>query len=76
MFVGGKLPADLRQQLNKAFGDLSLKPADPKLGPIPAMPAAEKKIPYQKMIPTGAGRHPHRQAFPNRHHPDFGEDRC
>ncbi len=71
MFVSGKLPADLRQQLNKAFGDLSLKACGQKPGPIPAMPAAEKKYRIEN-DPNGVqGAIRIARPFPNRHHPDF-----
>ncbi|HEX8459989.1 MAG TPA: pitrilysin family protein [Segetibacter sp.] len=71
IFVAGKLPADIFQQLNNAFGHLPLnkKPLPQKAHTIHS--AIEKK---QRVINDANGvqgairiaRH-----FPNRHHPDF-----
>jgi zinc protease len=71
IFVSGKLPKDLQEQLNKNFGTLSLKAFSGQLPVINPVPAAEKKYRIQN-DPDGVqgairmGRH-----FPNRHHPDF-----
>jgi predicted Zn-dependent peptidase len=69
LFVAGKLPADLYQLLNSAFGDLENKSVE--VADIPAMRAVEKKYRVindpngvQGAIRMGA-------PFPNRHHPDF-----
>jgi zinc protease len=71
IFVSGKLPTDLQQQLNNNFGSLSLKAFNNQLSAIEVMPATQKKYRIQN-DPNGVqgairmGRH-----FPNRHHPDF-----
>lgn len=71
LFVAGKLPADIQQQLNNAFGALPLnQQALKKVDQIPT-PANVKK---QHIVNDANGvqgairiaRH-----FPNRHHPDF-----
>jgi predicted Zn-dependent peptidase len=71
LFVAGKLPADLQQQLNKAFGHLPFNQQ-----PMPEIkyakaPAAEKKY---NIINDEAGVQAAIRMgipFPNRHHPDF-----
>ncbi len=71
IFVSGKLPADIEQQLNKAFGDLSLKPFNNQLATIIQSPAAEKKYRIEN-DPNGVqGAIRIARPFPNRHHPDF-----
>ena len=69
IFVAGKLPGDLEQQLNTYFGDL----ANYQLQGVThsATPAIEKK---QRLIndPNGVqGAIRIARPFPNRHHPDF-----
>ncbi|HWB27111.1 MAG TPA: pitrilysin family protein [Chitinophagaceae bacterium] len=71
LFVAGKLPADIQQQLNNAFGQLPFNIAPlPEVHYTPAL-AAEKKYNIindangvQAAIRLG-------RPFPNRHHPDF-----
>ena len=71
IFVSGKLPNDLQEQLNKNFGDLSLKAFDRQLSVINQAPAAEKKYHIQN-DPNGVqGAIRIARPFPNRHHPDF-----
>lgn len=71
IFVSGKLPVDIEQQLNNAFGDLSLKPFNNQLETIIQSPAAEKKYRIEN-DPTGVqGAIRIARPFPNRHHPDF-----
>lgn len=71
LFVAGKLPGDLQQQLNKNFGMLSFNTeATPKIEHA-AIPAADKK---HNIIndPNGVqGAIRIARPFPNRHHPDF-----
>ncbi|HEX2684356.1 MAG TPA: pitrilysin family protein [Ferruginibacter sp.] len=71
IFVSGKLPADLEQQLNAAFGDLSIKPFDRNYSSIPQSPAAEKKYRVQNDANGVQGAIRIARPFPNRHHPDF-----
>jgi zinc protease len=71
LFVAGKLPADIEQQLNEHFGKLPLNAAA-----IPAVehitkPATEKKH-HVLNDPNGVqGAIRIARPFPNRHHPDF-----
>ena len=71
IFVSGKLPADIEQQLNSAFGDLSLKPFNNQLATIIQSPAAEKKYRIQNDADGVQGAIRIARPFPNRHHPDF-----
>ncbi|TDH18370.1 insulinase family protein [Segetibacter sp. 3557_3] len=71
IFVAGKLPADMQEQLNSVFGRLPLKS-----GPIPSIahkivPAKKKKhrVINDEHGVQGAIRVA--RDFPNRHHPDF-----
>ncbi len=71
IFVSGKLPADLQQQLNQTFGDLSLQPFNRQVPLIDASPADQKKYRIQN-DPNGVqGAIRLARPFPNRHHPDF-----
>ncbi len=71
LFVAGKLPEDIKQQLNNVFGKLSFKPATVDAVNIPATPAKEKK--YEILNdPNGVqGAIRIARPFPNRRHPDF-----
>ncbi len=71
IFVSGKLPADIQLQLNKAFGDLTLKPFNNQLSTISQIPATQKK--YRILNdPNGVqGSIRIARPFHNRHHPDF-----
>lgn len=71
IFVAGKLPPDLFNQLNDQFGNLGLKPHFTSIIPQQRMPAAEKK--YRINNDPGGVQGAIRLAtyFPNRHHPDF-----
>ena len=71
IFVSGKLPTDIEQQLNSAFGDLSLKPFNNQLATIIQSPAAEKKYRIQNDAEGVQGAIRIARPFPNRHHPDF-----
>jgi predicted Zn-dependent peptidase len=69
--VAGKLPVDIQQQLNKAFGQLPLNNTKlPDVQHVP-QPAAEKK--YNIINDANSVQAAIRIArpFPNRHHPDF-----
>ncbi|MGB4844029.1 MAG: pitrilysin family protein [Ferruginibacter sp.] len=71
IFLSGKLPDDAEQQLNKAFGDLSLKAFNNKLSVIDQIPAAEKKYRIQNDVNGVQGSIRIARPFFNRHHPDF-----
>lgn len=71
IFVSGKLPADIEQQLNKAFGDLTLKAFNNQLSNIIQSPAAEKKYRIENDATGVQGAIRIARHFPNRHHPDF-----
>lgn len=71
IFVSGKMPADIREQLNKNFGSLTLKPRSGKLPSLAVTPATEKKYRISN-DPNGVqGAIRIARPFPNRHHPDF-----
>jgi predicted Zn-dependent peptidase len=65
------LPADIETQLNRAFGDLSIKPFHNKLETIIQSPAAEKKYHIQNDAEGVQGAIRIARPFHNRHHPDF-----
>ena len=71
LFVAGKLPADMQQQLNKAFGSLPLNKTNPENITHQIIPASVKK--HAIMNDTNGVQAAIRIArpFPNRHHPDF-----
>lgn len=71
IFVAGKLPADLPNELNKVFGVLPLQQKPTPNVQHPLQPASEKqyKIINDENGVQGAIRIA--QPFPNRHHPDF-----
>ena len=71
IFVSGKLPADIETQLNKNFGDLSLKSFSNNLSTIIQSPAAEKKYRIQNDADGVQGAIRIARPFPNRHDPDF-----
>ena len=71
IFVSGKLPDDIEQQLNKAFGDLSLKAFDNNLSVIEQQPASEKKYRIQNDANGVQGAIRIARPFYDRHHPDF-----
>ena len=71
IFVSGKLPNNIEEQLNNAFGDLSLKPFNNQLATIDLSPADEKKYRIQNDVNGVQGSIRIARPFPNRHHPDF-----
>lgn len=71
IFVSGKLPGDIQQQLNAVFGSLSLKAFGNRLPVIVQAPAAEKKYRVQNDANGVQGSIRIARPFPNRHHPDF-----
>ena len=71
IFVSGKLPNNIEEQLNNAFGDLSLRPFNNQLATIDLSPADEKKYRIQNDVNGVQGSIRIARPFPNRHHPDF-----
>lgn len=71
IFVSGKLPADIQQQLNHAFGGLDIKPFNNQLETIAQQPAPEKKYRVQNDVNGVQGAIRIARPFHNRHHPDF-----
>jgi len=71
IFVSGKMPAGLQQQLNDNFGKLTLSKPTFVVAPIEKKPFAEKKhrIINDENGVQGAIRIA--RDFPTRHHPDF-----
>jgi zinc protease len=71
IFVSGKMPADIAQQLNSNFGSLSLGKPAYIVAPLPVSPATQKKYEVSN-DPNGVqGAIRMARPFPNRHHPDF-----
>jgi len=71
IFVSGKLPTDIRKQLNDHFGELSItKPSFQNIL-IPSHPAEQKKFRIENDPKAVQGAIRLAAAFPNRHHPDF-----
>lgn len=71
IFVAGKLPTDIEEQLNKSFGHLALNKADvPKVTHL-RQPAAQKKYEVVNDPKGVQGAIRIARPFPNRHHPDF-----
>lgn len=71
LFVAGKLPADIQEQLNKNFGKLPLNAAAVPTVEHIAKPAVEKKH-HILNDPNGVQAAIRiARPFPNRHHPDF-----
>lgn len=71
LFVSGKLPKDIEQKLNHAFGSLSLSAPDFKNPFIAPEPFVEKKYRIQNDAEAVQGAIRIAAPFPNRHHPDF-----
>jgi len=71
IFVAGKLPNDLYQQLNDNFGKLSLISHNSPLAFHDTHPSTEKKFRIQNDANGLQGAIRIARPFPNRHHPDF-----
>lgn len=71
IFVSGKLPKDIQEQLNKNFGSLTVKAFSNQLPVINPLPAAEKKYRIENDPDGVQGAIRMGRPFPNRHHPDF-----
>lgn len=71
IFVCGKLPGDIEQMLNNAFGDLPLRAFGNKLPALKEAPATGKKYRIYNDTEAVQGAIRIARPFPNRHHPDF-----
>lgn len=73
LFVAGKLPVDIQDQLNKTLGHLPLNGRPPEIKEAIPVPAKEKR--YEILNdPNGVqGAIRIARPFPNRHHPDFAK---
>ena len=71
IFVSGRLPANLQQQLNTFFGRLNLSKPIFKTSVIDASPGTQKKYRIENDANAVQGAIRIAQPFPNRHHPDF-----
>ena len=75
IFVAGKLPSDLFEQLNKNFGTLNLTsniiPSEAGQISNSIIASAEKKYRIQNDVKGVQGAIRLATHFPNRHHPDF-----
>ncbi len=71
IFVAGKLPADLFDQLNKNFGTLSLTSNIQIQSSNNIVASTEKKYRIQNDVNGVQGAIRLAAHFPNRHHPDF-----
>jgi predicted Zn-dependent peptidase len=71
IFVAGKLPENLIEQLNKQFGALTLKPINGAPPTNNLVAATEKKYRIQNDPDGVQGAIRLATHFPNRHHPDF-----
>lgn len=71
IFVSGKLPDDIEEQLDNNFGDLALKPFNNELATINQTPATEKKYRIQNDVNGVQGAIRIARPFFNRQHPDF-----
>lgn len=71
IFVAGKLPADIFDQLNDTFGSLQLKPHTILKTKNEVHPASEKKHRVQNDTKGVQGAIRIATHFPGRHHPDF-----
>ena len=71
IFVAGKLPEDLFEQLNLQFGKLALKPGNVELIKTKIEPFATKKYRILNDAEGVQGAIRIARPFPNRHDPDF-----
>lgn len=71
IFVSGKIPADLQQQMNSNFGSLPISKPTFSVNHIAVEPATEKKYRVQNDAEGVQGAIRIARPFPNRHHPDF-----
>lgn len=71
MFVSGKLPGNLEQQLDEAFGSLALHAPTYETAFVATEPAAQKKYRIENDANAVQGAIRLAQPFPGRRHPDF-----
>lgn len=71
IFVAGKLPENIFQQLNKIFGHLPLNTTDVANKQLVVTPASEKKFRIYNDENGVQGAIRIARPFPNRRHPDF-----
>ena len=71
MFVAGKLPTDIQEQLNKNFGSLPFNTTDLTEIIHPVSSASQKKQHIINDVNGVQGAIRIARPFPNRHHPDF-----
>ena len=71
IFISGKLPANLKEQLNNNFGALSLNATNHQPPTTNLSPATEKKYRIQNDAEGVQGAIRIARDFPTRHHPDF-----
>lgn len=71
IFVSGKLPADLKEQLNNNFGGLGLTNLQSEIPNPKLTPAKEKNYRITNDAEGVQGAIRIARDFPNRHHPDF-----
>ena len=71
IFVAGKLPADLFEQLNRQFGDLAITKNGQSLPAQQLIPAVQKKQHISNDSNGVQAAIRIARPFPNRHHPDF-----
>lgn len=73
MFVAGKLPTDIQQQLNSNFGHLPFQPQNLPVVNFDTNPAEIKKYNIINDENGVQGAIRIARPFPNRHHPDFSK---
>lgn len=73
IFVAGKLPSDIQQQLNNVFGKLPLHNVLPAEKQFDPKPAAGRKYELINDVNGVQGAIRIARPFPNRHHPDFSK---
>lgn len=73
MFVAGKLPANIQEQLNNVFGKLPLNTTTIAKADIQPKPATEKRYEIINDANGVQGAIRIARPFPNRHHPDFAK---
>jgi len=71
IFVAGNLPADLFEQINKQFGDLTITAHNKQPVKNIVLPATQKKYRISNDANGVQGAIRIARPFPNRHHPDF-----
>lgn len=71
IFVAGKLPSDIQEQLNTVFGLLPFHQQEMKMADYQQTPAIEKKYDITNDENGVQAAIRIARPFPNRHHPDF-----